>query len=85
MVRFDPSASGKATEKTVYFSVYAFGEVDYELWAVIDDIYNLNLNYKYRLDFSKYESGLLQLNGDQMQNKEEVVMIMTYNTTGSVG
>lgn len=85
MVRFDNASLSDPQEVTVYFSIYSFGKVKYQLWALIDDIYNLNISSRYRIDFSKYESGLLQLSGQQMQGKEEVVMVLTYNTSGQVG
>jgi hypothetical protein len=85
VVRFDNASQNSPLEVTVYFSIYSFGKVSYELWALIDDIYSLKVSSRYRLDFSKYESGLLQLTGDQLEGKEEVVMVLSYNTTGQVG
>lgn len=65
--------------------MYVLQEASYELWAVVDDIYSLDIASKYRLDFSNYESGMLELRGGEMEGWEEVVMVMTYDTTGKVG
>jgi hypothetical protein len=70
---------------TVYFSVYSYKQINYSLWAVIDDIYSLEVDSQYRLDFSTYESGMLKLEGKKLQEKEEVVMVLSYNTSGKVG
>ena len=70
---------------TVYFSIYSFYDIQYELWAVLDDIYDMDVRSRYKLDFSNYQSGLLKLNGSVLVDMEEVVMVMTYNTSGQVG
>ena len=48
-------------------------------------MYHLDITTKYRIDISKYESWVLKLSGDQFVGKEEVVMVMSYNTSGLVG
>ena len=65
--------------------MYSFYSIDYELWASIDDMYSVNIKEQYQLDFSTYESGLLRLNGTDLDGMDDQVMMMTYNTSGMVG
>jgi hypothetical protein len=67
-------------EVTVNFSVYTYADVGYDLWAIIDEVYNLNFTLDYWIDFSKYESRVLKLSGEQLVRIEEVVvMVLIYN------
>lgn len=75
----------KQSEITLYFSVYTFSESTYDLEVAQDDFYNVNIQSKYMVSFSDFSSGLLKLSGDQLIGMEEVVMILTYNTSGLVG
>ena len=85
IVRLDSYLRDEPTEITVFLSIYAFYDVNYQLWIMVDDLYQLDIHAAYRLDFSNYQSGLLKLDGKQFKDMEEVVMIMTYNTSGKVG
>lgn len=55
------------------------------MFVAIDDYYDIDISKKYWIDFSNYESGILRITGDQFVGIEELVLVLTYNTSGVVG
>jgi hypothetical protein len=53
--------------------------------VTIDDYYDIDITKKYSVDFSNYESGILRISGDQFVGVEELVLVLSYNTSGVVG
>ena len=39
----------------------------------------------YSFDFSTFESGVVTVSGEQLQDMEEAVMVMSYNSVDKVG
>lgn len=52
---------------------------------MLDDYFDADITKQYRVDFSYYESAIVRISGDQFIGKEEIVMVLTYNTSGLVG